>query len=122
MLGRKKVTGFTLLEVLAVVAIIGILSALIIPRVANSVDEARLNTCEANIKYLEGLLERYKLAKGEYPENSQTLLNWSQQEYPICPLDGSLEGNDTGYYYNKDSGKVGTQSGEGWINLVNNDD
>ncbi|MDW7673700.1 MAG: prepilin-type N-terminal cleavage/methylation domain-containing protein [Bacillota bacterium] len=99
--------GFTLLEVLAVVAIIGILAAFITPRVANSVENARNNTCQANIKYLEGVLERYKLANGAYPEDPGDLISSFTSEFPICPLlANSSETHATGYYYDTVTGEV----------------
>jgi prepilin-type N-terminal cleavage/methylation domain-containing protein len=110
---KKKEAGFTLLEILAVVAIIGVLAAFIVPKVAESVTEARNNACVANIKYLEGLIERYRLARGSYPQNLGQLNTWYQGEYPVCPKPAApLVGKETGYYFNKDTGKVTTSGAE----------
>ncbi|MBS4025511.1 MAG: prepilin-type N-terminal cleavage/methylation domain-containing protein [Clostridia bacterium] len=109
---KKKETGFTLFEVLAVVAIIGILASFIVPKVAENVAEARDNACLANIKYLEGVIERYRLAKGTLPQTLTELNGWYQGEYPVCPKPAApLVGKKTGYFFNKVTGKVTTSGG-----------
>ncbi|KKM09443.1 hypothetical protein SY88_18795 [Clostridiales bacterium PH28_bin88] len=67
-LGNDK--GFTLLELLAVIALIGILAGLIVPRIATSQSDAKSKTVEANVQMLQAAVERYYFEKGSYPTGS----------------------------------------------------
>ena len=86
---RKK--GFTLLELLVVVLIIGILAGIALPQYRKAVEKAKLAEALTNFKVLEDGIERYILANG-FP-NRETYL-------PDIPLDVELTGgefNDFGY-------------------------
>lgn len=62
--------GFTLIELLIVITIIGILTAIILPRFAGRTEEARIKRAEAEIYgTLSTALDMYELDVGEYPEN-----------------------------------------------------
>ena len=65
--------GFTLLEIIVVVAIIAILAAYIAPKVAGRVDDARISKAKSDIRVLESSLELYKLDNFVYPSSSQGL-------------------------------------------------
>jgi prepilin-type N-terminal cleavage/methylation domain-containing protein len=55
----KKESGFTLIEMLVVVVVLGILAMIIIPQVAVSTDDANLRTLETNLNTLRGAIEIY---------------------------------------------------------------
>lgn len=65
--------GFTLIEILVVVTIIGILAAIIVPRLFEEPGKARITAATADIKALEQTLGRYKLDNGFYPSTEQGL-------------------------------------------------
>jgi len=69
----NKQKGFTLLEIIVVVAIIAILAAYIAPKVAGRVDDARISKAKSDIRVLESSLELYKLDNFTYPTSDQGL-------------------------------------------------
>jgi len=69
--GRRA--GFTLIEILVVVAIIGILAAVIVPRIVGRTDEARRTKAMADLRAIENALAMYKLDNGVYPTTEQGL-------------------------------------------------
>lgn len=70
---RRKNSGFTLLEILAVVVIIGILLVLIVPNVVGLVDQARVTAAKSDILSLGNTLKVYRVQNGHYPSTSQGL-------------------------------------------------
>jgi len=68
-----KKSGFTLIEVLVVVAILGILAALIVPRLMERPDEAKRVAAKADVNALVGALKIYRLDNGFYPSTDQGL-------------------------------------------------
>ena len=66
--------GFTLIEVLVVVAILGILAAIIVPKLMDRPDEARRVAAKADIAALVQALKLYRLDNGFYPTTDQGLL------------------------------------------------
>lgn len=69
--GRQ--TGFTLIEVMVVVVILGILAAIVVPRVMDRPDAARTTKARADIRALESALNLYKLDNFVYPTTDQGL-------------------------------------------------
>lgn len=66
--------GFTLIEILVVVVIIGILAALIVPRIMDRPDEARVVAARNDIRAIQSALNLYRLDNGIYPSTEQGLL------------------------------------------------
>ena len=71
--GRKDERGFTLIELMVVIVILGILAGLIIPRIMGRPDEARRAKARMQIESLETALKLYKLDNGNYPTTEQGL-------------------------------------------------
>lgn len=65
--------GFTLIEIMIVVVIIGLLAALVAPRLLGRVEEARVTTAKTQIKQIEQALQMYRIDNGMYPTTEQGL-------------------------------------------------
>jgi len=65
--------GFTLIEVLVVVVILGLLAALIVPRIMDRPDEARVVAAKSDISAILSALKLYRLDNGTYPTTEQGL-------------------------------------------------
>ncbi len=65
--------GFTLLEILVVVFIIGILASLIVPNIIGRKDQAMIIAVKNDIRTLVGALKLYRLDNGVYPDTEQGL-------------------------------------------------
>jgi len=65
--------GFTLIEILVVITILGILAALIVPRVVGRTDEARAVAAKQDIATIMQALRMYRLDNDRYPTSSQGL-------------------------------------------------
>jgi general secretion pathway protein G len=68
---RSHESGFTLIEVMVVVVILGILAAIVVPRIMSRPDEARVIKAQQDIRALEAALGLYKLDNFEYPTTEQ---------------------------------------------------
>lgn len=69
----RRRRGFSLIEIMAVVIIIGLLVALVGVNVTGQMDSARVKTAEAQIDRLEGALEFYRMDNAMYPTTEQGL-------------------------------------------------
>lgn len=90
--------GFTLLEIMVVVVIIGLLAALVVPNLMSNVDVASVNRAKQDIRNIETALNLYKLDNFRYPSTEDGLEalvanpgeavapNWSQK-LPRVPMD-----------------------------------
>jgi len=65
--------GFTLIEIMVVVVILGILAGLIVPRIMERPEEAKRTKATIQINSLEQALKLYKLDNGDYPTTEQGL-------------------------------------------------
>jgi len=70
---KRKNRGFTLIEVMVVVIILGILAAIIVPKVMDRPDTARLVKAQSDIRALESALNLYKLDNFNYPSTDDGL-------------------------------------------------
>jgi general secretion pathway protein G len=65
--------GFTLIEIMVVVVILGILAALVVPQVMNRPDQAKVTVAKGDIKAIAAALDMYKLDNFNYPSTQQGL-------------------------------------------------
>jgi general secretion pathway protein G len=77
--------GFTLVELLVVLAIIGLIAALVAPQVLRYLGSARVETTQAQLKNIGSALELYYLDSGKYPSSDIGLTS-----LVAAPRDGSI--------------------------------
>ena len=70
---RKSRAGFTLVEILVVITIIGLIMALVGPRVLNYLGESKAKTAKIQIESFSGALDLYYLDLGRYPNSNEGL-------------------------------------------------
>ncbi|MDR2250885.1 type II secretion system major pseudopilin GspG [Acinetobacter sp.] len=63
----KRASGFTLIEVMVVIVILGVLAALIVPNVMGRSEKAKIDTTQITLKGVAGALDQYKLDNGHFP-------------------------------------------------------
>lgn len=115
---RKKQAGFTLIEIMVVIVIIGILASVVVPRVMDNPDKARTAKAKHDIQALESALDIYRLDNFTYPTTDQGLealimkpsgspepKNWKNGGY-IKKLRKDPWGNDYLYMHPGQHGEV----------------
>ena len=91
---RNAQAGVTLIEMLVVVMIIGLFAALVVPKMLQKSDAARITAARAQIESFQTALGTYKLDTGTYPSTEEGLLalrvkpaNLNQWQGPYLPKD-----------------------------------
>ncbi len=85
-----KGKGFSLVELLIVVLILGALAAIAIPRITASATTAKTNACATNIDVLNSQIEMYNADTGAYPVSLAAItgsVTYFPDGAPVCPLD-----------------------------------
>ncbi len=88
--------GFTLIEIMVVVVILGILAALVVPNILGNVDTARITAARQDIRGIESALDMYRLDNYTYPTTQQGL-----QVLVTQPADPSIRNWRLGGYLKK---------------------
>ncbi|MBT3427184.1 MAG: type II secretion system major pseudopilin GspG [Gammaproteobacteria bacterium] len=70
---KRKESGFTLIEIMVVVVILGILGALVVPNLVGRPDEARVTAARSDIQQIGNALDLYRMDNGHYPSTDQGL-------------------------------------------------
>ena len=128
----KRNSGFTLVEILIVVVILGILAAIVIPQFSNAASEANTANCKSNLQTLRSQIALFKIKNGDTPptcttagfaasadDAGNTMIPDYLQAIPVNPLsstatigatmatgttDLSSGWDATGWYYNSTTG------------------
>jgi general secretion pathway protein G len=132
----KNEKGFTLIEIMVVIIILGLLAGLVLPKFLGQEETAKVGVAKTQIRSLEGALDAYKLDNGFYPETEQGLealiklpeagripLKWREGGYlkpariPKDPFGGDYiyfsPGSENREYEIISYGADGEQGGEG---------
>jgi general secretion pathway protein G len=72
-LPMHRLRGFTLIEIMVVITILGVLAALIVPRVVGRTDDAKIAAAKHDIAQIMSALKIYRLDNGRYPTTDQGL-------------------------------------------------
>ena len=118
----RRALGFTLIEIMVVITILGILAALIVPRVVGRTDDARISAAKQDIASLMQALKLYRLDNSRYPSTEQGLRalvekpagdpvpqNWKQGGY-LERLPKDPWGNDYQYLNPGTHGEIDVMS------------
>ena len=129
---NKTMSGFTLIEILIVVVILGILGAVVGPNILSRPDTARIQAAQTDLRALSQTLEIYRLDNFQYPSSEQGLeslvdkpsgfpepKNWNPEGYlkklPTDPWGSPYLYEKTGSSYSLISlGADGQEGGEGF--------
>ena len=125
-MNRNK--GFTLVEILIVVIILGILAAIVVPKFTEASDDARLSALTTDLQIVRSQLEMYRIQhKGNYPSDLKLLLSKTDADgkaggnygpyLPALPTNSfvglgtvdtsSQGGGNCGWFYNSSDGTFG---------------
>ncbi len=108
--------GFTMVELMAMLIIIGLLATLVVTKVTSKIDQARITTTKANLKILSSAVNQFRMDTGRFPTEDMGLLDLIEQPTDVMswepggylettdlPLDGW--GNEFRYEPYPESGK-----------------
>ena len=126
----RRAAGFTLVEMMVVIVIIGILATVVIVNISGHADKAKVNATQALLKIVGNQLEAFKLNHNRYPQNLMDLVvmppyvdikDWPRGGYFIDPpLDGwghefiyRPQGSGTNPFDLMSLGEDGKEGGEG---------
>ena len=84
---KRRAGGFTLIEVMIVVVILGVLAALVVPNVMDRPDQARITKARQDIMAIESALNLYKLDHFVFPSSDQGLATLVPKYLSSTPLD-----------------------------------
>lgn len=82
-------SGFTLVEIMIVVAIIGLLCAMAIPSFVRARDQSRLRTCVNNLRQVDGAKDQWALEKGKSTAaacDMNDIMPYLKRTEPQCPV------------------------------------
>lgn len=121
---RKKAEGFTIIELLIVMAILGMLAVMVAPNLFNQAAGARQDAARSQMSSLGSALDAYRLDMGQYPDDLDGLVDndsnrdaWNgpylRGDVPLDPWGNKYEYESSGRNYSLMSyGADGVEGGE----------
>ena len=121
---KKNKSGFTLVELVIVVLVLGIITAVAAPKMFNTANDARDSATRQSLAVLRGAIEMYRAQNGEYPSTSElttVLVPYLQGPFPAPQVGAnqnanpvnssqspitSTEAGDRGWVYNNSTGEI----------------
>ena len=114
MIGIKKAKGFTLIEMILVIAILAAIATIAIPRVTYSRRQAEIAACSASKSIINSQIELFYMDTGEFPHNvtfwntssaptTNLLYDYLPDGVPNCPLGAGWVYNTTTHHINAHS-------------------
>ena len=93
---RDIKAGFTMVELMAVLIILGLLAALVVTKVAGKIDQARVTTTKANLKSLHMAVNQFKMDTSRFPSEEMGLEELIEQPSDVTSWEpgGYLETTD----------------------------
>ena len=98
----KSRKGFTLVELLIVVLILGALTAIALPRIMGGATTAKTNACKTNVDLINSQIELYYATEDAWPASLEAVTqdpNYFPGEEPLCPF-------GTAYNYNSSTKRI----------------
>lgn len=93
---KKFRGGFTMVELMAMLIIIGLLATLVVTKVASQIDKARVTTTKANLKALHAAVNQFKMDTGRFPGEEDGLFELLEEPEDVMNYQpgGYLETTD----------------------------
>ena len=121
--------GFTLVEILIVVVILGILAAIVVPQFANAANDARAGNLASQVKSIQNQIELYRAREGSYPALATLFTELETGGYikaaPKNPISGGTDAAadvSADWHYDASTGDFGATGYDEELNLVDRGD
>jgi len=96
---KKQVSGFTLIELMIVLVILGLLASLVAPKMFSKVGSTKIKTAVAQMQMFQTAIDTYRLDTGDYPANLNELINSKKPNWDGPYLPKAIPNDPWGHPY-----------------------